>query len=156
LQGQGFYGYQVPPGTNESNVPVPIFSLTAGATVDEGNNWINVSWGPLSLLDPSTNAVLGDYSLTSSSTAAIDTADDSVSPARDFFGRTRPQGSEPDIGAIEFPKAAASDMEVTPQALAFGDVGVNTDSRLLFVTVSSTGSAPLGGPGTGNSITVTL
>jgi hypothetical protein len=156
LQGLGFYGYQVPPGTNESNVPVPVFNLTAGATVDEGNNWINITWGPLSLVDPSTNAVLGDYSLTASSTAAIDSADGSVSPAKDFFGRTRPQGSEPDMGAVEFPKAAASDMEITPQSLAFGDVGVNTDSPLQFVTVSSTGSSPLAGPSGSGGITVTL
>ena len=31
-------GYIVNPGTNETNAPVPIFSLTPSATVDEGNN----------------------------------------------------------------------------------------------------------------------
>ncbi|PYX40900.1 MAG: hypothetical protein DMG81_04980, partial [Acidobacteria bacterium] len=157
LQGLGFYGYQVPPGTNETNVPVPVFNLTAGATVDEGNNWINITWGPLLLTDPShTTQMLGDYSLTASSTAAIDTADGSVAPAKDFFGRSRPQGSEPDMGAVEFVKAAASDMEVTPLSLAFGDVGNNTDSPLLFVTVSSTGSSPLTGPSGSGPITLSF
>jgi hypothetical protein len=73
--------YQVPPGTNESNVPIPVFNLTAGATVDEGNNWISISWGPLSLIKPSTEltpatgstvsseAVLADYSLGTGSSA---------------------------------------------------------------------------------------
>ena len=50
LVGRGLV--QVPPGTNEANVPVPVFNLTAGATVDEGNNWINISWGPLSMTSP--------------------------------------------------------------------------------------------------------
>src|SRR5205823_2345418 len=134
--------YQVPPGTNEGNVLTPVFTLTAGATVDEGNNWINITWGPLAMTDPTTNAVLGDYRLTSSS-PAIDAADDSVAPVTDFFGRSRPQGSEPDMGAVEFVKASASDMDVIPLSLAFGDVGNNTDSQLQFVTVSNTGSAPL-------------
>ena len=49
-------GTTFPQGTNEGNVPVPVFSLTAGATVDEGNNWINISWGPLSMTSPSTGA----------------------------------------------------------------------------------------------------
>ena len=50
-------------------MPVPVFNLTAGATVDEGNNWINISWGPLSLIKPSDGTVLGDYSLAAGSTA---------------------------------------------------------------------------------------
>ena len=40
-------GYQVPPGISDATVPNPIFNLTPAATVDEGNNWINMSWGPL-------------------------------------------------------------------------------------------------------------
>jgi hypothetical protein len=46
----------VPPGIVDASAPNPIFSLTPAATVDEGNNWINVSWGPLSVSD---NSVLG-------------------------------------------------------------------------------------------------
>ena len=54
---------------------MPIFNLTAGATVDEGNNWINISWGPLSLVtpttetNPATETPLSDYSLASGSPA---------------------------------------------------------------------------------------
>ena len=42
-------GYQVPPGISDATVPNPIFNLTPAATVDEGNNWINMSWGPLTV-----------------------------------------------------------------------------------------------------------
>jgi hypothetical protein len=54
-------GYQVPPGISDATVPNPVFNLTPAATVDEGNNWINISWGPLSLTNPVTGAVLGNY-----------------------------------------------------------------------------------------------
>ena len=46
-------GYGVPPGIVDASAPNPVFSLTPNATVDEGNNWINVSWGPLALSDDS-------------------------------------------------------------------------------------------------------
>ena len=39
----GSAGYQVPPGIADATVPNPVFSLTPSATVDEGNNWINLS-----------------------------------------------------------------------------------------------------------------
>ena len=62
-------GYQVPPGTNEGNVPVPVFSLLAGATVDEGNNWVNIKWGPLATTNPVSHDTLGNYALASGSPA---------------------------------------------------------------------------------------
>ena len=71
----GGMGYQVPPGTNESNaVPAPVFSLTPTATVDEGNNWINLRWGPLALANPKTGATLGNCgaSLSVQATSDID------------------------------------------------------------------------------------
>jgi len=58
----GAAGWQVPPGTIETNGrPHPVFSLTPSATVDEGNNWINLRWGPLSSTNPITGARLGNY-----------------------------------------------------------------------------------------------
>ena len=106
--------YQVPPGTFEGNVPVPVFSLTAGATVDEGNNWVNISWGPLSQIDPnteidpSTETLLSDYSLAPGSVAInyITPANSSTSyaaaPADDFFGKLRKSNGAVDAGAVEF------------------------------------------------------
>ena len=139
----GGFGFQVPPGVSDATLPSPVFNLTPAATVDEGNNWINLSFGPLTLTDLS-GATLGNYSLMAAS-AAIDKGDDSVAPDHDFFGNPRPQGSEPDIGAVEFVKTAAADADIEPSSLAFGTVAINTTSASQFVTLSSTGSAPLTG-----------
>src|SRR5204863_44767 len=65
----GGLGYQVPPGIADATVPNPIFNLTPAATVDEGNNWINMSWGPLSMVNPSTNVTLGNYGTAAGSSA---------------------------------------------------------------------------------------
>jgi len=45
-------GYFVPPGIADATTPNPLFSLTPAATVDEGNNWINLTYGPLSMYGP--------------------------------------------------------------------------------------------------------
>jgi hypothetical protein len=72
-------GFGVPPGIADSLTPNPVFSLTPSATVDEGNNWINVNWGPLSLTNPTVKSptdgnyggggLLANYTLTSASPA---------------------------------------------------------------------------------------
>jgi hypothetical protein len=143
----GSMGYQVPPGTNETNgLPTPVFSLTPSATVDEGNNWINLRWGPLAVTHPLNSALaLGNYSIPASS-PAVDRADATFAPATDFFGRTRPQGSEPDIGAVEVVKANAPDLDLTPSPLAFGSVTVNlsaANAPVQTVTLSNPGTANL-------------
>jgi hypothetical protein len=63
----GSMGYQVPPGISDATVPNPIFNLTPAATVDEGNNWINLSWGPLAMTGPLTNTTLANYEPTATS-----------------------------------------------------------------------------------------
>jgi hypothetical protein len=58
----GLHGFGVPPGIPDSLAGAPLFSLVPSATVDEGNNWINVSWGPLSLSNTSvTGGTYGNY-----------------------------------------------------------------------------------------------
>jgi hypothetical protein len=118
-------GWQVPPGIADAVVPNPVFSLTPAATVDEGNNWINISWGPLSMLNPNTstgttNVVLGNYSpgatspavnfdSCSNATGVCNQAIGGVSgvttitpPSTDFFGHPRPDaGRKFDVGAVE-------------------------------------------------------
>ncbi len=73
--------------------------------MDEGNNWVNISWGPLAMTNPVTKAILGNYALAAGS-PAIDYIPTSVAhPATDFFGNTRPDGGVAnrfDVGAIEF------------------------------------------------------
>jgi hypothetical protein len=58
----------VPVGTPDNNPFYVAFTLNPAATVDEGNNWINMFYGPLSTVNPVTargaagyNTPLGDY-----------------------------------------------------------------------------------------------
>jgi hypothetical protein len=120
----GGLGWQVPAGIADAVVPNPVFSLTPTATVDEGNNWVNISWGPLSILNPvtstgTTNVVLGNYSLQGTSPAinhdscstAIGVCRQTINasgvttipvPSTDFFGNPRPDtGRKFDVGAVE-------------------------------------------------------
>jgi hypothetical protein len=147
-------GYQVPPGISDATVPNPIFSLTPAATVDEGNNWINISWGPLAMTSPVTNATLGNYApassssainhITSAAIAVENTAlvGDTTVPTTDFLGRTRPQGSGFDSGAVEFIAAAATAvLNVTGGPLAFGTQPLNSTSPAQTLTLHNTGTA---------------
>ena len=107
--------WNVPPGISDATVPNPIFNLTPAATVDEGNNWINMTWGPLSLVNPAggatpgNGATLGNYALVPGS-PAIDYVPNSsptfsIAPTTDFFGNPRPDPqlkTKFDVGAIEY------------------------------------------------------
>ncbi len=92
----GGMGYLVPPGVAQENMPPPVFSLTPSATVDEANNWINISWGPLSLFN-SAGAGLGNYVPGASSAPTVNAIPNSgtnvpfynLAPAFDFFGTAR-------------------------------------------------------------------
>jgi hypothetical protein len=111
-------GWQVPPGIADATVPNPPFTLTPTATVDEGNNWVNMSWGPLALSHPvtstATNSVLlGNYVPTSTS-STIDYVPSSAgapynqAPTTDFFGNARKTDNAVDAGAVEFLAAASA------------------------------------------------
>jgi hypothetical protein len=105
--------FNVPPGISDATVPNPIFNLTPAATVDEGNNWINMTWGPLALTNPVTGSILGNYALAADSPAVdyIPTTAGTYSvttwPTQqyDFFGNKRPDANvttKIDIGAVEY------------------------------------------------------
>jgi hypothetical protein len=118
--GQCNPGYNVPPGIADATLPNPLFSLTPSATVDEGNNWINLAYGPLSLLDLTDN-LLGDYRITTGSPAVnggATTGSTIPTTAHDFFGNARTGAY--DIGAVE--AAAAS----TQHYLSLPGLGVPT------------------------------
>jgi hypothetical protein len=146
----GGKGYNAPPGRSESTGLYPVFminQITPAATVDEGHNWINLSYGPLALSNSASYSgkgvaltPLGDYSITSSS-PAVDKASAVNAPSLDFFGTPRPQGSGFDIGAVEFPLPT-----VAPSPLAFGNVVVNTSSTLAL-TLRNPGHGTLSGIG---------
>jgi hypothetical protein len=142
--------------------------------VDEGNNWINVSWGPLGLTNPDcgpgstatgcgttqpTNwgggPALADYNLT----AAIDTIPaNQPHPAADFYGNSRPEPNERntgghfDPGAIEFGSSVGvSSFSVSLSTLSFGPQALATNTAPQTVTVTNTGSLAL----TGGTFTTT-
>jgi hypothetical protein len=106
-------GWQVPPGIADATVPNPRFNLRPAATVDEGNNWINIAWGPLSMSNPAlvtvgangavqgNGTILGNYALAFGSPANDVVPASIPHPLSDFFGNTRPDQGAFDIGAIE-------------------------------------------------------
>jgi hypothetical protein len=151
----GGSGYQVPPGTNEGNVPIPVFNLTAAATVDEGNNWVNISWGPLALTNASSGAVLGNYALTTGSpaidyvTAANSTTSYNAAPGSDFFGNPRKVtgNTAVDVGAIEGGSSGGGGgvASISPTLLSFGTVLVGSTSPAQTLTVANNTGAALTG-----------
>ncbi|MBN3787812.1 Ig-like domain-containing protein [Burkholderia sp. Ac-20353] len=120
-------GFAVPPGIADAVLPNPLFGLMPTATPDEGNQWINMSYGPLSLFNealvagkPGYNVMMGNYSIQSTS-PAIGAATGAGAPNHDIFGTPRPQGLQAlqvqqgqqgqdsgyDIGAVEFVRSGA-------------------------------------------------
>jgi hypothetical protein len=143
-------GYQVPPGISDATVPNPIFNLTPAATVDEGNNWINISWGPLAEINPVTGTLLGNYAPATGSPAIdyIPTTGEGLPngvsvPATDFFGNPRPfPNTRIDVGAVEFQAANSTPLAtITPVVLNFGNVAVGGAANQTL-TVSNPAGAP--------------
>jgi len=140
--GSAGIGWNVPPGISDATVPNPVFNLTPVATVDEGNNWINLRWGPLTMSNPITGVMLANYAPSGGSNN-IPTSSGPY-PAADFFGNLRPESSGDgfiDAGAIEVGSTAASfGANVTPTSLSFGNVTDGTTSPAMTLTLHDTGT----------------
>jgi hypothetical protein len=144
----GSSGWAVPPGVADATVPNPVFNLTPVATVDEGNNWINLRWGPLSLGNPVTGATLGSYVLTSGSTAInaipVTAATKATAPTTDYFGNPRPDPANPnafDVGAVEYQAAATpASLSLEQTSLVFGDQ-LDGSTAVLSATLFNGGGA---------------
>jgi hypothetical protein len=105
----GPHGFGVPPGIADAVTPNPVFSLQPSATVDEGNNWINVSWGPLSLTNTSLTGgtygnygggpLLANYDLAAATPNGTSSLNGVSAPSTDFFGNFR--GGTPNRGAVQ-------------------------------------------------------
>jgi len=171
-------GFGVPPGISDAVTPNPVFSFAPAATVDEGNNWINVSWGPLSLSNPSVpggaygnyggGAPLGNYALAAGSPAIDYIPINEALPAgvhvptTDFFGNPRPDSTNPncfDVGAVEFPGGAAgrcSSGSLPRPTLA--SISPNNGLRGTSVTVTLNGTdlETVQSVTAGNGITVNI
>ncbi len=123
--------------------------------MDEGNNWVNISWGPLAMTNPVTNATLGNYALTAGSpainyvTPANSATTYTAAPDTDFFGNARKTNNAVDVGAVEFAGGggggATLTASVAPASLAFGNQAIGTASGPRSVTVTNTGTAALAG-----------
>lgn len=114
-------GARTPPELSAAINPPSPKSLQVNATVDEGNNYVNLRYGPLYLNTVSgttglTGTAKGDYHLTATSIAAVDAgANLAVLGApytHDFDGQSRPQGAGFDIGADEL-MGAQADLAIT-------------------------------------------
>ncbi len=163
----GGHGYLSPPGRSETTGLSTLFvfnGIQPAATVDEGNNWINLTYGPLTLASTANTAfatagtamlaaaptgpVNGAYSIGSGSAAVnggTSTATPSgvAIPATDFFGNSRTAPA--DIGAVEFPAPTTALGVVNPGSLSFAGTIVSTTSAAQTLTLSNVGGATLTG-----------
>jgi hypothetical protein len=154
----GALGITVPPGVPDNNPFYANFTLTPAATVDEGNNWLNMNYGPLTAVNPTVargaagyGTALGNYSPTATSPAVNAIPVSVTHPATDFFGNPRPDRPGDgtfDIGAVEITTAAGGGgavASVTGGPLAFGNQAVGTTSSPQTLTLHNTGTAALTG-----------
>src|SRR6202043_148591 len=110
------------------------------ATVDEGNNWVNIQWGPLTMTNPISGVMLGNYAPAAGSPALnyIPTSASGGAPSTDFFGNPRPDPATPyafDIGAIELTGAAGA-----PPTPTLSAISPNKGVRGSAVQVTLTGT----------------
>jgi hypothetical protein len=147
----------VPPGVPDSTYAGPAFSLNPAATVDEGSNWINMLYGPLSLSNATAYSSsgtalppLGNYAPQPGS-PAIDavprgSSGFSMAPSTDFFGNPRPDlanRNAVDVGAVEYQgvQTGAAALYVEPTSLSFGNVFVHSTSAAQTFTLYNNGGA---------------
>jgi hypothetical protein len=164
----GSGGYHVPPGIADATVPNPIFNLTPAATVDEGNNWINISWGPLTMTNPTLlgtdgnyggGSALGNYTPAANSPAInyipSTAATYAVAPLFDFFGNPRKvSNSAVDAGAVEV------QIPITPAPVLTGisspasGTGPRGSTNLLLTLNGTNLSGATGLTGLGSGVSV--
>jgi hypothetical protein len=138
-----------PEFTNVVNPPSPK-NLQVAATLDEGNNYVNMRFGPLSLTKPADSSgtsysAFGDYHISSAATAANSSALDhgtaGVVP-HDVDSQTRPSGGGWDIGADEV-LGKTPIASIAPSSLTFGNQALGSVSASQAVIVTNSGTAPL-------------
>ena len=97
-------GARVMPELGKVINPPSALNLQVAATVDEGNNYVNLRYGPLFVENPITGATVGNYHLTGSSAPAYNAGTAAGAPNHDIDGQARPFAVVFDIGADEFVK----------------------------------------------------
>jgi hypothetical protein len=81
--------------------PPTVFNLQVAATVDEGNNYVNLRYGPLFTENPITKVGFGDYHIATTASAAYNRGTASDAPNHDIDAQARPAAGRFDIGADE-------------------------------------------------------
>lgn len=129
--------------------PPSVKNFQVAATVDEGNNYVNLRFGPLYLVNPATGLAFGDYHLggavtsggavTGSSSPAFNAGTAAGAPNHDVDAQPRPMAGGYDIGGDEF-LVPTPILGASPTPLLFGNVSLNT-TRTLTVTVSNGAAA---------------
>ncbi|MEO8306483.1 MAG: hypothetical protein ABI616_00400 [Pseudomonadota bacterium] len=170
----GGHGYQAPPGASETTSLAQVFvfdGIQPTATVDEGHNWLNLSYGPLTLnravwtnqtganapelmvAGSGAGTAGGAYSIPGTS-PAVNSGTNSGLPAttaHDFFGNTRARSNAnpADIGAVECQVnctgSVVISVGVAPATLAYGNVIQNSASAVKNVTLTNNGNGPMTG-----------
>jgi hypothetical protein len=176
-------GYFTPAGQSETVGVAPVFvfnGIAASATVDEGNNWINLTYGPLTLGRPPANGsgstpsaeptvasaavgiAQGAYSIMAGS-AAVGAGNAAApgTPNHDFYGQTR-STSGVSIGAVEFAVPAPTLTAITPNSGVQGTTvsvtltGTNFTAGSNVVITPSTGITQSGATFSATSITTSF
>jgi Bacterial Ig domain len=151
-------GYFTPAGQSETVGVAPVFTfngISATATVDEGNNWINMTYGPLTLSRPpavggvstpsaeptvasaAVGIAQGAYSIGSNSDAVGGgNAQANGVPGNDFYGQKRPKNSV-SIGAVELIPGAPTLTAIAPASGAASTVIPVSLTGTNFTTGSS-------------------
>jgi hypothetical protein len=81
--------------------PPSVLNLQVAATVDEGNNYVNLRYGPLFIENPMTKATFGDYHIANTGSAAFNRGTVLGAPNHDVDAQPRPQRGAFDVGADE-------------------------------------------------------
>jgi hypothetical protein len=130
-----FNGSRVTPEFANVLNPPSVKNLQVSATVDEGNNYVNLRYGPLYLNKPN-GTPFGDYHLASSASSAVDHGMTLAAVGRDIDNDGRPFGAAYDIGADEFAPVA-----ISPSVLSFGNVQTGSTSAAQTLTLQNKLSA---------------
>jgi hypothetical protein len=133
--------------------PPSVKNLQVAATLDEGNNYVNMRFGPLSLSKPTNTAgtsyaAFGDYHIkttvpaaTPANSSALDHGTTGV-VLHDVDNQSRPAGGGWDIGADEV-QGKTPIASIAPSSLTFGNQVLGSVSTSQQVIVTNTGTAPL-------------
>jgi hypothetical protein len=118
---------------------LPPFQLAAAAALNEGGNFVDLTFGPLSLNNPGTPAIVnGNYHLLDTTSSAYNTALNLGATDHDFDGQSRPQDVVTDIGADELVTVSLS-----PSVVDFGALQNGIVSAPRTVTVTNLGATAL-------------